>query len=97
VRLYSVIFGKDLVFDGGWRGNREISQDSVVKKAAEEEFVNLVKQTYRVLLTRGMKGCFIFFAKKAEVFEARHPSVRALFAVKDYCKGLISTSPDHPR
>jgi hypothetical protein len=31
-----------------------------VKKAPEEEFVNLVKQTYRVLLTRGMKGCYVF-------------------------------------
>ena len=56
-----MIFGKDLIFDGGWRGNRKISQDSVVKKAPEEEFVNLVKQTYRVLLTRGMKGCYVYF------------------------------------
>ena len=37
-----VIFGRDLVYDVGWRGNRKISQDGVVKKAAEEEFVNLV-------------------------------------------------------
>jgi uncharacterized protein len=56
-----VTLGKDLVFDGGWRGNRKISHDSVVKKAPEEEFVNLVKQTYRVLLTRGMKGCYVHF------------------------------------
>jgi DUF2075 family protein len=55
-----VIFGKDLVFDAGWRGNRKISHDSVVKKAPEEEFVNLVKQKYRVLLTRGMKGCYVY-------------------------------------
>ncbi len=54
-----VIFGKNLVFDGGWRGNRKISHDSVVKKAPEEEFVNLVKQTYRMLLTRGMKNCYV--------------------------------------
>jgi DUF2075 family protein len=51
-----VIFGRDLVYDAGWRGNRKTSHDSVVKKAPEEEFVNLVKQTYRVLLTRGMKA-----------------------------------------
>jgi DUF2075 family protein len=56
-----VIFGRDLVCDAGWRGNRKISHDSVVKKAPEEEFVNLVRQTYRVLLTRGMKGCYVFF------------------------------------
>ena len=60
-----VIFGKDLVYDAGWRGDRKISQDSVVKKAAEEEFVNLVKQTYRVLFTRGMKGCYVYFEDEA--------------------------------
>jgi DUF2075 family protein len=60
-----VIFGRDLVYDAGWRGNRKISQDSVVKKAAEEEFVNLVKQTYRVLLTRGMEGCYVYFEDAA--------------------------------
>ena len=60
-----VIFGKDLVFNGGWRGNRKISHDSVVKKAPEEEFVNLVKQTYRVLLTRGMNGCYVYFEDAA--------------------------------
>jgi hypothetical protein len=60
-----VIFGRDLVYDAGWRGNRKISHDSVVKKAPEEEFVNLVKQTYRVLLTRGMKGCYVYFEDAA--------------------------------
>ena len=60
-----VIFGRDLVFDGGWRGNRKISHDSVVKKAPEAEFVSLVKQTYRVLLTRGMKGCYVYFEDAA--------------------------------
>jgi DUF2075 family protein len=56
-----VIFGKDLVYSNGWIGNRKLSEDSVVKKAPEAEFVNLVKHTYRVLLTRGMKGCYVFF------------------------------------
>ena len=56
-----VIFGRDLVYDG----NRKILHDSVVKKAPEEEFVNLVKQTYRVLLTRGMKGCYVYFEDAA--------------------------------
>ena len=60
-----MIFGKDLVYDAGWRGNRRISHDSVVKKAREEEFVNLVKQTYRVLLTSGMKGCYVYFEDAA--------------------------------
>ena len=56
-----VIFGKDLVYSNGWIGNRKLSEDSVVKKAPEAEFVSLVKHTYRVLLTRGMKGCYVFF------------------------------------
>jgi len=72
-----VIFGKDLVFDVGRRGNRKISHDSVVKKAPEDEFVNLVKQTYRVLLTRGMKGCYVYFEDTAtrEFFLSRMSAV----------------------
>jgi len=68
-----VIFGRDLVYDAGWCGNRNISHDSVVKKAPEEEFVNLVKQTYRILLTRGMKGCYVYFedADTREFFLSR--------------------------
>jgi DUF2075 family protein len=44
-----------------------------VKKAPEEEFVNLVKQTYRVLLTRGMKGCYVCFedASTKDLFLSR--------------------------
>jgi DUF2075 family protein len=40
---------------------RKVPQDPAVKKARDEEFLTLVKQTYRVLLTRGMKGCYVFF------------------------------------
>ena len=60
-----VIFGTDLVYEGGWKGNRSASEDGVVKKAREAEFVNLVKQTYRVLLTRGMQGCYVYFVDAA--------------------------------
>jgi DUF2075 family protein len=60
-----VIFGEDLVFDRGWRGDRKPSQEPVVKKAREEEFFSLVKQTCRVLLTRGMKGCYVYFEDEA--------------------------------
>jgi uncharacterized protein len=64
-----VIFGRDLVYDG----NRKTSHDSVVKRAPEEEFANLVKQTYRVLLTRGMIGCYVYFEDAAtrELFLSR--------------------------
>jgi DUF2075 family protein len=61
-----VIFGKDLVyrFGEGWVGQPEHSRDSVVKRAVtseESDFTELVKQTYRVLVTRGLKGCYVFF------------------------------------
>jgi DUF2075 family protein len=74
-----VIFGRDLVYDAGWRGDRKISHDSIVKKAPEEEFVNLVKQTFRVLLTRGMKGCYVFFedAGTNDFFLSRMPAETA--------------------
>lgn len=61
-----VIFGRDLVyrFGQGWVGQPEHSHDSVVKKAVSEGldlFTELAKQTYRVLLTRGLKGCYVYF------------------------------------
>ena len=48
-----------------------------MKKAREEEFANLVEQTYRVLLTRGMKGCFVDFEDAAtkEFFLSRMSAV----------------------
>jgi len=57
-----VIFGKDMVyrFGEGWVGNKEESKDSVVKKSGAG-FLDLVKNTYRVLLSRGMKGCYVHF------------------------------------
>jgi len=61
-----VIFGDDLVYrfdDGGWLGNKEKSFDTVVKRS-REQFIDLVKNTYRVLLTRGMKGCYVYFMDK---------------------------------
>ena len=57
-----VIFGPDLVYrhDTGWRGQREHSHDGPVKRSGPN-FERLVKNTYRVLLTRGLKGCFVYF------------------------------------
>lgn len=57
-----VIIGDDLIYDfetNSWKGNPEKSYDGVVKKS-KEHFTELVKNTYRVLLSRGMKGCYIF-------------------------------------
>ncbi len=58
-----VIFGPDLVYDpklGEWRGVPTKSADRMVKRA-KEGFVGLVKNTYRVLLSRGMRGCYVHF------------------------------------
>ncbi len=58
-----VVFGKDLVYNPSthsWEGEAERSYDSVVKRS-RDRFLALVKNTYRVLLTRGMKGCYVHF------------------------------------
>jgi len=62
-----VIFGLDLRFNLAtktWEGHPESSSDGVVKRS-KDRFADLVKQTYRVLMTRGMKGCYVYFMDKA--------------------------------
>jgi DUF2075 family protein len=61
-----VIFGNDLIYDfnmQSWIAHPENSEDKVVRKS-KEKFLDLVKNTYRVLLSRGMKGCYIYFMDK---------------------------------
>ena len=61
-----VIFGKDLRYDpdaAKWIGNRKASEDTVVKRGGDR-FLDMVKNTYRVLLTRGLKGCYVTFLDK---------------------------------
>lgn len=61
-----VIFGEDLVYnfdEQKWQGNKENSSDNVVRRS-KENFVDLIKNTYRVLLSRGMKGCYVYFMNK---------------------------------
>lgn len=61
-----VIWGRDLRydFDGQkWIGDKTQSADSVVKRS-KDQFVDLVKNTYRVLLSRGIKGCYVYFMDK---------------------------------
>lgn len=58
-----VIFGRDLRYSWdlpGWEGHPEESADSVVRRA-KKDFTGLIKNTYRVLLTRGLKGCYVYF------------------------------------
>ena len=61
-----VIWGNDLVYDldqSAWVGDKTKSADSVVKKSGGE-LLRLLKNTYRVLLSRGMKGCYVYFMNK---------------------------------
>jgi DUF2075 family protein len=61
-----VIFGKDLLYKfdrQAWIGDRQQSHDTVVKRS-KDKFTDLVKNTYRVLLSRGMKGCYVHFMDK---------------------------------
>jgi uncharacterized protein len=58
-----VIWGPDLVYDpqgGAWIGDRTKSQDWVVSRSGDR-FLDLVRNTYRVLLSRGLKGCYVHF------------------------------------
>jgi SOS-response transcriptional repressor LexA len=61
-----VIFGNDLVYDYSkqdWTGLPGNSCDSEVKRG-KGRFTDLVKNTYRVLLSRGIKGCYAYFIDK---------------------------------
>lgn len=55
-----VIWGEDLVIrNGQWVGQPSASRDHVVKTRAGARFADCVKNTYRVLLTRGIRGCYV--------------------------------------
>jgi uncharacterized protein len=61
-----VIFGKDLVYDLDqhcWIGQKEFSADPGLR-TTKENFIDFVKNSYRVLLSRGMKGCYVYFQDK---------------------------------
>jgi DUF2075 family protein len=53
-------------------GVKEESHDTMVKRS-KDKFVDLVKNTYRVLLTRGMKGFYVYFMDEEtrKFFESR--------------------------
>ena len=61
-----VIFGNDISYnfeDGKWVGYPKNSKDPVVR-GAKGKFIDLVRNTYRVLLSRGLKGCYVYFIDK---------------------------------
>jgi len=77
-----VIIGPDLSYNldkTKWEGHPERSHDTTVKRS-KEKFTEMVKNAYRVLLSRGMKGCYVYFMdKNTERF------------VKSRIEGAIST------
>jgi DUF2075 family protein len=61
-----VIVGTDLAYDfdtGDWVGHPTRSFDVTVKRG-KDRFTEFVKNTYRVLLSRGLKGCYVHFMDK---------------------------------
>lgn len=63
-----VIVGPDLVYDpqtAEWKGDRTKSYDKEVKaRKSADRLVQMLKNAYRVLFTRGMKGCYVHFMDK---------------------------------
>lgn len=61
-----VIIGKDILYNfetNEWEGHPENSADTTVKRN-HEKFLELIKNTYRVLLSRALKGCYVYFVDK---------------------------------
>jgi hypothetical protein len=90
-----VIWGKDLVYDldqQTWVGNSKESCDGEVKRSGDA-FLDLVKNTYRVLLTRGMKGCYVCFLDQST---ERFVRSRIHLAASDSSYATLQVSyPDH--
>ena len=81
-----VIWGPDLTYrfaERRWVGDKSASYDSVVKRSGDR-FVDLAKNTYRVLLSRGLKGCYVVFLdRETEDFvRSRMESQEALGLLK---------------
>ncbi len=56
-----VIIGDDLVWrEHGWQSVPSASEDKVLDNAPTHEFHRLIRNTYKVLLTRGMKGTVLY-------------------------------------
>ena len=56
-----VILGPDLVRRGDqWEAHPEESQDRAVRGVSAQEYLELAKKTYRLLMTRGMRSCRLY-------------------------------------
>jgi DUF2075 family protein len=56
----------------GWKKELAIDEETALLKADQ-----LIKNTYRALLTRGMKGCYLYSVDKEtnEYFKSQMPSL----------------------
>jgi DUF2075 family protein len=57
-----VIWGRDLRFDPSkqeWFADKTFSKDNVVRRSGDA-FAAYVRSIYRVLLSRGLKGCYVY-------------------------------------
>lgn len=62
-----VIFGNDVIWNKEskeWIGLQESSCDPVLKKS-KNDFAKLILHTYKVLLSRGIKGTYVYFLDKS--------------------------------
>jgi len=70
-----VIIGDDLIFDSKTNrlaANIGATKDPTLRKS-KDNFELHVKNIYRTLLTRGMRGCYVYFTnKKTEMFFRKH-------------------------
>ncbi len=79
-----VIWGNDLVIrDGRWVGQPSMSRDHVVKTRGGARFTDFVKNTYRVLLTRGLRGCYVHIVDQETREYVLHRLGRATGAYRD--------------
>ena len=69
----------------------------MVKRA--KNFADLIKNTYRVLLSRGMKGCYVYFQDKdtERFFRSRMETAPvAMVAEEEGITALKGTGPPDP-
>lgn len=72
-----VIIGNNIVYDlnsQNWKSNKNLHKGNTIPQnrlsvMADEKYQKIVKNIYRVLLSRGMKGCYVYFMdKETEIF-----------------------------
>jgi DUF2075 family protein len=70
-----VIWGRDPRRDpasSDWSGDPRHSHDSIVKRSGDR-FTDLLKGIYRVLLIRGLQGCYVLFEDASTRESVRAP------------------------